>query len=67
MSRLTDAEQRIIELGSWVCGRCGHAPESHAASDCIYDPVFRAALARPTDDPKVLEPDTHDLDPRQEQ
>lgn len=36
-----DAERTDVE-GSWVCGRCGEAPEMHAnpESRCVYDPVF---------------------------
>ena len=35
--------------GSWVCGRCGEAPEIHASrsSRCIYDPVFKPVSAAP--------------------
>lgn len=36
--------------GSWICGRCGDAPEGHtdANSKCVYDPTFRrSAIAIP--------------------
>lgn len=48
-----DLDRWLTELasetdGSWACGRCGHAPESHApgggADNCVFDPAFTRVL-----------------------
>lgn len=41
------ADNQVIDDRVWACGRCGGAPESHAApsSQCVWDPVLTDAIA----------------------